>query len=229
MTTILALDTTTTACSVALVHDGRLARRFVATPREHTRLVLPMVDDLLSEAGISLAQVDSLAFTAGPGSFTGLRIGFGVVQGLAFGADLPVVPISTLAALALAGARAAELDSGCILPALDARMGEVYWGLYCYKHGSIDALRDDEVASPERVSEAGLQTPDLGVGDGWQLLEQVLTAVAVDPVVTPDAGCVAELALTEFERGGARPIDQLDLAYIRNEVSWKKRKKIRQG
>src|SRR5690554_5279655 len=147
MTTILALDAATTACSVALCRGGVITRQFVSTPREHTRLLLPMVDELLSEAGISLAQVDALAFTAGPGSFTGLRIGFGVVQGLAFGADLPVIPVSTLAALALAGARKAQLGSGCILPALDARMGEIYWGLYRYQSGSVEPLMADQVAS----------------------------------------------------------------------------------
>jgi len=228
MTTILALDAATTACSVALYRGGVITQQFVSTPREHTRLLLPMVDTLLSEAGILLTQVDALAFTAGPGSFTGLRIGFGVIQGLAFGADLPVIPVSTLAALALAGARNSGLESGCILPALNARMGEIYWGLYQYEDGRLGALMSDQIASPQQVVDSGLARPDLGVGDGWPLLVEGLSADRIDAALTPDAACVVELAQAEFLRAGARPVDQVELTYLRNEVSWKKREKIRQ-
>lgn len=227
MTTILALDTSTTACSVALLHGGVTVQRFVATPREHTRLVLPMMDDLLAEAGISLAEVDALAFTAGPGSFTGLRIGFGVIQGLAFGADLPVIPVSTLAVLALAGARKARLDNAYVLPALDARMGEIYWGLYRYAQGVITPLLSDKVSSPQRVMDTCPDAPDLGIGDGWRFLEGCLPAARIDTELTPDAVSVVSLAQDALERGEARSIDQVELAYIRTEVSWKKREKIR--
>lgn len=228
MTTILALDAATTACSVALCRGGVITQQFVSTPREHTRLLLPMVDELLSEAGISLAQVDALAFTAGPGSFTGLRIGFGVVQGLAFGADLPVIPVSTLAALALAGARKAELEGCCILPALNARMNEIYWGLYRYEENRLRSLIDDQIASPRQVVDSGLARPDLGVGDGWPLLMEGLSADRIDVALTPDAACVVELAQAELLRAGARSVDEVELIYLRNEVSWKKREKIRQ-
>ncbi len=225
MTTILALDTATTACSVALYHDGATLHRLESSPREHTRLVLPMVDSLLVEAGIPLASIDALAFTAGPGSFTGLRIGFGVIQGLAFGADIPVVPVSTLAALTLAGAERAGLGSGVVMPALDARMGEVYWGVYRIEGDRVEVLTGDQVSAPARVSSA--VAVDLGVGDGWKYLEETLAVVQVDSAATPDAVSVARLALPRFASGEALAIDQARLAYVRNEVSWRKRQKIR--
>ena len=98
---VLAVETSTDACSAALFIDGIVTERFELTPKEHTRLILPMIDNLMSEAGLRPQQLDALAFSCGPGSFTGVRIATGVIQGIALGADLPVVPVSTLAAIAL--------------------------------------------------------------------------------------------------------------------------------
>ncbi|GAB4353090.1 MAG: hypothetical protein Kow0060_03270 [Methylohalobius crimeensis] len=125
---ILAIETATEACSAALYLDGVVEERFQVAPRRHTHLILPMAEALLAEAGLTLSALDGLAFGRGPGSFTGLRIAAGVIQGLAFGADLPVVPVSTLAALAWQVFDEGAAD--CALAALDARMGEVYWGIY---------------------------------------------------------------------------------------------------
>jgi len=97
---LLAVETSTEACSAALYIDGIVNERFELTPKEHTRLILPMIDSLMSDAGLKPQQLDALAFGCGPGSFTGVRIATGVIQGIAFGADLPVVPVSTLAAIA---------------------------------------------------------------------------------------------------------------------------------
>ena len=100
MPTLLALDASSTACSCALIRDQLIVQRFEIAPREHTRLLLPMVDEVLAEAGVSLGQLDAIAYGQGPGSFTGLRIAAGVAQGLAYGADLPLMGVSTLEALA---------------------------------------------------------------------------------------------------------------------------------
>lgn len=111
MTNILAIDTTTQACSVALHCRSKTLAKYKLASREHTRLLLPMIDEVLSEADIVLSQVDAIAFTSGPGSFTGIRIGFGVVQGLAFGADIPVLPVSSLETLAYTAIRTLPLSS----------------------------------------------------------------------------------------------------------------------
>lgn len=227
MTTLLAIDTATTACSVALAVDGEVRQQFVATPREHTRLVLPMVDALLAEAGIALSAVDAIAFTAGPGSFTGLRIGFGVVQGLAFGTDLPVIPLSTLAVMARSAANRSDFIEGLVLPALDARMGELYWGVYRVADGLVEAVIADGVSAPAAVAERVSGAIDLGVGDGWGQLAPLLDAGSIDTALTPDAASAIALATPIYAGGGARPVDQVELIYIRNEVTWKKRQKIR--
>src|SRR5690606_19863123 len=131
MARILALDTATDACSVALNIDGEVTEDFIVAPQEHTRRLLPMVDGLLAAGQIALGDLDAIAFTRGPGSFTGLRICVGVVQGLAFGADLPVIGVSTLLTMTASAQRLLNLEpTSLVLPALDARMGELYWGLY---------------------------------------------------------------------------------------------------
>ena len=229
MTTILAIDTSTTACSVALSCNGDVRQESVNTPREHTRLVLPMVDKLLAMAGISLTGVDVLAFTGGPGSFTGLRIGFGVIQGLAFGADIPVIPVSTLKVMAHRAMGDMSLRHGLILPALDARMNEIYWGLYQVVEGRVEVYMADAVSSPEDMLAAIAVPVDAGVGDGWSLLQSgSLVPVQVNSALTPDALSIIDIAQPLFASGAARPVEKVELSYIRNEVTWKKRTKIRQ-
>lgn len=232
MAKILALDTSTTACSVALNLDGVIDERFVVAPQDHTQRLLPMVDDLLQAHGLKLRDLNAIAFGAGPGSFTGLRICLGIVQGLAFGAKLPVIPISSLAATAAAAARELQLPAELsLIPAFDARMDEVYWGAYAFKAGELKALQSDAVAAPARLHNA-MQSASyqniIGVGDGWACagMPRELTS-AVELSVFPHAQDVARLALKHLAEGktlsalAARPI------YIRNEVSWKKRQKLR--
>src|SRR5690606_23380921 len=124
----LALDSSTEACSVALIDGDVLCERYIDAPREHTLHLLPMVDAVLAGRGLRLRDLHAVAFARGPGSFTGLRICLGLVQGLAFGAQLPVIPVSTLAALAQTVAQ--QQPGAFILSAIDARMDEVYWGLF---------------------------------------------------------------------------------------------------
>jgi len=127
MKSLLAIDTSTENCSVALVHDGKLTTRDIESPREHSQKLLPFVEEVLDRAGVSLAELDGLVVGAGPGSFTGVRIGVSMAQGLAFSADLPVYPVCSLQALAQQAIR--KNDVAGVVACIDARMGEVYYAL----------------------------------------------------------------------------------------------------
>ena len=135
MTTLLALDTATEACSVALLHDGRVLSHYEVAPRMHAQRLLPMIQQLLGEAGIAASALDAIAFGRGPGAFTGVRIAIGVVQGLAFALDRPVLPVSNLAVLAQRALR--EQGATQVAAAIDARMDEVYWGCYRAEAGEM--------------------------------------------------------------------------------------------
>ena len=229
MTKILALDTSSEACSVALYLDAEVRESFELVPRQHTQRVLPMIESLLSEAGLELTDLDAIGFGAGPGSFTGLRITAGVAQGLALGAELPLLPISTLAALA----EEARLDCAAeyVLVALDARMGELYWGAYQVREGRLFALVDEQVSAPENI-----QLPEgvlhsganwLGVGPGWNFQDQFPLAVqqavsTIEPDRQPRAAAMARLAALDFEAGKAVAAEAALPVYLRNEITWKK-------
>ena len=147
---ILAIETATEACSAALYVDGEVSERFQLAPREHALLILPMIDALLVDAGMSLGALDAVAYGRGPGSFTGVRIAASVAQGVAFAADLPVVAVSTLASLALGAMSATGQHS--VMSALDARMNEVYWGLYEREPAGLPRLQGEEcVCAPGHV------------------------------------------------------------------------------
>ena len=125
---LLALDTSLDACSVALWQDGNITENFQVAPKQQTQLILPMLQQLLQETNITLKQIDALAFCHGPASFTGVRIAAGIIQGLSLPNNLPVIPVSTLQALAQSAYQ--EFGIKDILVCLDARMQEVYWGVY---------------------------------------------------------------------------------------------------
>ena len=140
---ILAIDTATEACSVALLTDETCQEIFEIIPRQHTERVLPMVDEMLKKADLSLSQLDALAYNCGPGSFTGVRVATSVIQGLAFSADLPVIPVSSLAALAQLAYR--EEHKQKVLSAIDARMNEMYWGCYQLENGLMRLIGKEKV------------------------------------------------------------------------------------
>ena len=227
MTVILALDTSTPACSVALNMDGVVLEDFRMAPRLHNDLILPMVDQILGQAGLTLSDLDAIAFGRGPGSFTGLRISAGVVQGLAFGADLPVIPISTLAALSLEGFQKTGKNNW--LAALDARMGEIYMGGYSVNKVAgryeIESLINECVAKPAALS--AFSTSFDGVGSGW-CYEDVLTSLLPTPPdhilmdLAPRAACIAELALLQFIKGEMVSAYDAIPTYLRDEISWEK-------
>ena len=216
---ILAIETSTEACSVATWHDGQVIERF-ELGRQHSQRLLAMVAEVLADSAWSLTQLDALAFGRGPGSFTGLRIGAGVVQGLAFGADLPVVPISTLAALAQGQ------DEPRLVAALDARMGQIYWGLYTKVAGIMTPAGSEHVTAPgDMVVPSG--DTWVGVGNGWDVYADVMLArvgVAVShwhPGVWPRARHVAILGAAGYAQGCAVPAEQALPVYVRDEVAHK--------
>lgn len=229
MTTILAIETAGVTCSVAINVDGEIHQQLETSPRSHAKKLMPMVDSILREFGQSLRTLDAIAFSQGPGSFTGLRIGFGVVQGLAFGADLPVIGVSTLQATAHRAMRDTGVTSGIIVPALDARMGELYWG--CYEidaRGIPVAVKGDAAQTPRQVLEVIPRHVDVAAGEGWKLLPDHGKVIAhLLPEAHADAASLSELALVRFNEDQAVTIADAELRYIRNEISWKKRDKIR--
>lgn len=232
MSLILALDSSTDACSVALYANGQLDARFELAAKSHTQRLLPMVDELLGDNNLKLHDLDAIAFGRGPGSFTGLRICMGIVQGLAFGAQLPVIPVSTLEAMALGYCRANPDTSLPVLVSLDARMDEVYWGLFARKDNSVVALSDEFVMKPEFLSEQAiiqsLAGQFIAVGPGWHYpAMQALTASTIVMDIQPQAEDMALIAAQVWSAGGA--IDVLDAqpVYLRDTISWQKRQRIR--
>lgn len=219
---LLALDTSTEACSVALRIDGDTRERFELSPGGHGRLILDMARALLDEAGIGLAALDALAFGRGPGGFTGVRMATAIVQGLALGLDIPVVPVSSLAALAQG---AAEVRCArWVLAALDARMDEVYWAAYrTAERGLVVPLGHERVEAPAAVAPPP-GGPWWGAGSGWarhgeRLAECLAQAPAgVDGDLFPRAAAVAALGAEEYRRGLAVPVDRVAPVYLRDKV-----------
>lgn len=225
---ILALDTSSEGCSAALLVDDSLAERFDLAPRGHTRLLMPMIRELLAEKELVPADLEALAFACGPGSFTGLRIATGVVQGLAYGLGIPVIPVSSLAAVAEDAIRHWQLvDGEGIAVAFDARMGEVYWACYICRNGQPELVGDEQVCAPDFVALADGVSRWFGAGQGWSLKESFPDGVAatmerIDEALVPRASRVAEIAARAFHAGAGVPAEQAQPVYIRDEVAWKK-------
>lgn len=220
---LLAIDTTEDACSAALWLDGEVTERFEVAPRRHSELILPMMDGLLADAGLPLAALDALAFARGPGAFTGLRIATAVVQGAAFGADLPVVAVSSLQALAQGACL--RYRSEAVLSALDARMNEVYWGAFRVDDAGVMRGLIDEAVAPAANVEVPAGDGWSGVGSGWcahgETLQQgcpALTAVYPDELI--HAHAVASLAVVLFGEGAAVAAEHALPVYLRNQVAW---------
>lgn len=227
MANLLIIDTATEACSVALTLNGKLYKRSEVAPRMHGELVLPMVDEVLAEAGAELNQLDAIAYGQGPGAFTGLRICISIVQGLAFGAGLPVVGVSSLQAMA----QGLFMIKGekQLLAAIDARMGEVYWGQYREIDGLMQLVGNETVCSPQLVTigDADASYVYQGVGTGWKTYASELSKALNLPVVVqteplyPLAEYMVPMAEHLLKLGKAVPAEQALPIYLRDNVAKK--------
>lgn len=219
---LLAFETATEACSVAVYVDGEVRERFGLAPRRHAELALPWADELLAEAGVAKSQLDAIAVGRGPGAFTGVRLAIAIAQGIALALDRPVLAVSTLAALAMRAEHAA--DGERVLAAIDARMGEVYLGAFARRGGGIVALDAEVVVAP-----AGAGIPDGGgwhaVGTGFSAAEGALASrlhgrlATTDAAALPRAADVARLGASAFARGEAMAPERIEPAYLRDNVA----------
>lgn len=235
--TLLALDTSTEACSVALLYNGEKTYLNELAQRTHAKRILPMVDEILTDSGLKLNQLDALAFGRGPGSFTGVRVGAAIAQGLALGADLPVIPISNLTAMAQAAFELYQAEN--VAAAIDARMNEVYFSQLVREKKCTDFgqffiwknLISEQVCSPEKalvqlVNSTALNiatSTALRVGTGWNAYAQFATkSLTGSDVELPDARYMLELARVEWLQQKTISALEIEPIYLRNEVTWKK-------
>ena len=227
--TLLALDTSTEACSVALWHKGEKTHLDELAQRTHTKRILPMIDELLANSGINLKQVDALAFGRGPGSFTGVRVGAGIAQGLAFGADLPVIAVSNLTAMAQAAFELYQAEN--VAAAIDARMNEVYFSQV--KREKVrselgeffqwNPVIEEQVCQPEKVLEQFSDLTAYRVGTGWAAYPQFKdSGLDGSDIILPSAQYMLELALTDYAQNKVISALEIEPVYLRNEVTWKK-------
>ena len=247
---ILAIDTATEACSAALYVDAgddagdtdtkgeSITSRYQIAPRQHSRLILKMIDELLADALLNIDEIDAIAFGRGPGSFMGLRIAAGVVQGIAFAHDIPVIPVSTLKVIAQCAYD--ETQNKNVLVAIDARMDEVYTAVYCFDDSQRWQLKGEEqVITPDKVvlpelkdrSEqpvcSSVGTGWTGAGTGWASYSDKLLPIegcrpqTILPDCLPSAKAMVSLAAEEFRQGNTVPAAEAVPVYIRNDVAKK--------
>jgi len=221
---LLAIETATETVSVALAINGEVIERYEHAPRQHAELLLPWVEAVLAEAGIGFSSLDAIAFSRGPGSFTSLRIGIGVVQGLAWASDRPVIPVSSLAATAQS---AFNEGINYALVALDARMNEVFTGTFeANSNGIMVPVNDEKVCGPEDVQvPANSETYGIGIGfDRYEALQDLSGQLAgIRSDIWPKASSVLTLAQHWLLTNEALPAEQAQPVYLRDNVAKKKK------
>jgi tRNA threonylcarbamoyladenosine biosynthesis protein TsaB len=227
MSGILAIETATDACSVALVVGDVVVQRHEVAPRQHSQLLFGLLTELLPLGGIVAAGVEAIAYGSGPGSFTGLRIAASAAQGLSFSASLPAIPVSTLAVMAQTALREGETSaSDTVLCTLDARINEVYSAVYVYADG-IATLREGPWALPPQEHKLEGHAPLRAIGNGCQFLTQFPEAVrdrivSNGPDLLPQAQDLAVLARHAMRHGITQLATEISPVYVRDEISWKK-------
>ena len=223
MPILLALDASTEACSCAVLLDGTVHERFEVVPRQHTELMLPMIQDLLRQSGLVFSDLDAVAFGIGPGSFTGLRIAAGVTQGIAFAADKPVIPVSTLAALALEAA--GEAAEALVFSCIDARIDEIYWGWYRVRQGMPSLVGEERLCRPELVPESVPGNGDTrAIGNGLLYANRLPTAlvngfVSRESDRLPRSSYIARIAATLWQQGATIAPEAVNPVYLRDKVT----------
>jgi len=239
---LLAFETATEACSVALYLDGEIIERHEIAPRLHAEYALPWAEELLAQAGVKRSQLDTIAVSRGPGAFTGVRLAIALAQGIALALHKPVVTVSTLQAIAAAlppplrqqgrageGLRHHSDDPSeapqRILAAIDARMGEVYAGAFQRQGDQLIAISTEVVAAPDQVALPDNQGNWHGAGTGFAAADNALQLhlgsqlIEVDATILPHAADVARLAVAAYERGEAVAPERVEPAYLRNNVA----------
>ena len=221
---LLALDASTEALSIAIQFNGQVFKHFEVCPQQHSQKVLPLVSELLDKAGCKLQDLDGIVFGRGPGSFTGVRISVAIAQGLAYGANLPLVGVSTLQAMAQQAIDEKQVES--VVTGIDARMGEIYFAHYLASETGIAQLNLDEnevVCAPTDLPESinGLNA----VGSAWQpYADQAanLNLEVISEITLPDAAYMLKIAEAEFEKGNTVQAADAQPHYVRDTVTWKK-------
>ena len=219
---LLAIDTSTEACSAALGIDDRIISRYELAPRKHAEIILPMIDSLLGDAGLTFSQLDALSFGRGPGSFTGLRIAAGVIQGIAFGTDLPVVAVSSLAALAQGAGR--KLGVNKVLAGFDARMHEVYWSMYQIDSTGLARLCGDEMVCKPDCIPLPEDSGWTGVGSAWHEYDDILQGRLGEKLSSwhkdsyPQAFDIVSLGMDGFRQGRSVSAEHAIPVYLRDSV-----------
>ena len=229
MSTILAVDTSTEACSVALQIGSETIAKFADEPRSHSRLLMPMVQQVLAEAEIKVNQLDVIGVSIGPGSFTGIRIGFAAVQGMAYGADIPVAPVSTLELLVATYGRQENPQPSEIMALLDARMSEFNVGRYQLDiNEQIVALETDQLMTAKQVVELlKANKPSAIIGDAGNLFESAPQYAELFTHIYPNAIDLLPMAAHQLTDGLAVNIETVDLVYLRGTEAWQKRKRLK--
>jgi len=221
---LLALDASTEALSIAIQFNGQIVKHFEVCPQQHSQKVLPLVSELLDKAGCKLQDLDGIVFGRGPGSFTGVRISVAIAQGLAYGANLPLVGVSTLQAMAQQAIDEKQVES--VVTGIDARMGEIYFAHYRKSGKGLAELSIDEnevVCAPAALPESikGLTA----VGTAWEpYAEQAaeLNLDVISEITLPDAAYMLKIAEVEFDKGNTVQAADAQPHYVRDTVTWKK-------
>ena len=230
---LLALDAATEACSVAIKTPNEVFEYFEECPQQHSQKLLPAVETLLSQAKLSLSELDGIVYGCGPGSFTGVRIGVSITQGLAFGADLKVVGVSNLAMMAQEAIT--QHDAKYVVTAIDARMSEVYFAIYKNSNGMAEPVIKDVVCKPDNIGKilSSLSEDELqdinensyAAGTGWETykseLQEHIPAQLTD-IRLPNVKFVFGIAEQLFAKGEATVAEMAQPNYVRDEVTWKK-------
>ena len=216
---LLALETATEACSIALYLDCEVIERHEIAPRLHAEYALPWAEALLAETGVAKSQLDAIAISCGPGAFTGVRLAIALAQGIALALDKPVVAVSTLQAIAM------QSQGERILAAIDARMGEVYAGAFTRNGDQLIAISTETVCAPDAVKLPDGEGGWHGVGTGFAAADGLLQRrlhpqlASVDASALPHAADVARLAVAAYARGEAVAPERVEPAYLRNNVA----------
>lgn len=215
---LLALDTSTEYLSLALILGEERYSRDIHAVQSHSKIILPEIQGLLTQANVQLKDLHGIAFGSGPGSFTGLRIACGVAQGLAFGLNLPVVGVCSLLALA------EQADASRVVTCLDARMGELYHAVYEKQAGSWQTIQAPALYKPEALP--AVEGSDwVGIGSGWNVCASELQACYQGQIcrlqadVQPSALSMARIALADFNNGQSMPAHLAAPLYVRNKVA----------